>query len=121
MSVLERFVRMRQFRRCAADYYDLASGSFGTAVRARYLAIADHYVALADAELRSDRIERKNRLAEMQAMRAAAARAERAPAPLEPVKLRIIQGDGGGTGKRRITLPARSNLTMTRHVTKRDR
>jgi hypothetical protein len=125
MSVLERFVRMRQFRRCAADYYDLASGSFGTAVRARYLAIADHYVALADAELRSDRLERKSRLAEMQAMRAAAARAERdvrpAPAPLEPVKLRIIQGDGPGAGKRRITLPARSNLAMTRHLTKRDR
>ena len=115
---------MRQFRRCAADYYDLASGSFGTAVRARYLAIADHYVALADAELRSDRLERKSRLAEMQAMRAAAARAENvrpAPAPLEPVKLRIIQGDGSGAGKHRITLPARSNLAMTRHATKRDR
>ncbi|MGB7254436.1 MAG: hypothetical protein WBC94_12590 [Xanthobacteraceae bacterium] len=125
MSVLERFVRMRQFRRCAADYYDLALGSFGTAIRARYLAIADHYVALADAELRSDRLERKSRLAEMQAMRAAAAHADRdsrpAPATLEPVKLRIIQGDGPGTGKRRITLPARSNLTMARHVTKRDR
>ena len=125
MSVLERFVRMRQFRRCAADYYDLASGSFGTAVRARYLAIADHYVALADAELRSDRLERKSRLAEMQAMRAAAARAVRdsrpAPATPEPVKLRIIQGNGAGTGKRRITLPARSNLAMTRHVTTRER
>jgi hypothetical protein len=62
------------------------------------LAIADHYVALADAELRSDRLERKSRLAEMQAMRAAAAHAERdsrpPPATSEPVKLRIIQGGG---------------------------
>jgi hypothetical protein len=125
MSVLERFVRIRQFRRCAADYYDLASASLGTAVRARYLAIADHYVALADAELRSDRLERKSRLAEMQAIRATAARAERdsppAPATPEPLKLRIIQGDGPGAAKRRVTLPARSNLAMARHVTKRDR
>jgi hypothetical protein len=123
MSVLERFVRIRQFRRCAADYYDLASGSFGTAVRARYLPIADLYVALADAELRSDRLERKSRLAEMQAMRAVTKEKDLRPVPSTPelFKLRIIQGDGAGTGKRRITLPARSNLAMARLVTRRDR
>src|SRR5579863_1480743 len=105
MSVLERFVKIRRFRRCAADYFDLASASAGTAVRARYLAIADHYIALADAEFRSDRTERTNRLAEMQAVRANGAAAKHSPlraAASEPVKLRIIQGDGAGTGKRRI-------------------
>src|SRR5579864_5555584 len=100
MSVLERFVRIRRFRRCAADYFDLASASAGAAVRARYLAIADHYIALADAEFRSDRTERKNRLAEMQAVRASGADPNISPPPpaaSEPVKLRIIQGDGAGT------------------------
>lgn len=125
MSVLERFVRIRRLRRYAADHYELASASDGETVRARYLAIADHYMALADAEFRSDRFERKNRLVEMQAKRAAAARQERACRPLpaapEAVKLRIIKGDGSRAAKRRVTLPARSAFMATVGAKVRDR
>ena len=70
MSVLERFVRVRRFRVCASEYYDLAGVSFNMDVRRRYLAIADHYAALAETELLSDRLERKRRLEELSAARA---------------------------------------------------
>ena len=97
MSDLDRFVRIRRFRAQAAENYALAAESFSDSVRARYLAIADHYTALADAELLSDQRERKNRLAEMQAKRAAA-RAQKvpetAPAVAQPRMLRLIQGNG---------------------------
>ncbi len=43
----------------------MASGSFSLEVRERYLAIADHYIALAEAEVRSDRLARKTRLEQM--------------------------------------------------------
>jgi len=107
---------MRRLRASAAEYYDLAAGAFGESVRARYLAIADHYISLAEAEFRSDRLERQRRLADMQAKRAAA-RAPSVPrgAP-EPVKFRIIQGAGAKAGKRRTALPARPNLSATVRV-----
>jgi hypothetical protein len=99
MSALERFVRARRFRSCAANYYELAAGAFSLDVRTRYLAIADHYTALADTELRSDKLERKKRLEEMRGereKRAAATRLQRSdPMPvraLQPIKLRVIQG-----------------------------
>jgi hypothetical protein len=99
MSVLERFVRARRFRSSAADYYELAAAAFNLDVRTRYLAIADHYTALAENELRSDRLERKKRLEEMRAERekkAAAARVQRTdPMPSrasQPIKLRVIEG-----------------------------
>jgi hypothetical protein len=99
MSALERFVRARQYRSCAADYYELAAGAFSVDVRARYLAIADHYTALAETELRSDRLERKKRLEDMRAerqKRAAAAKLQSSdPTPSrasQPIKLRVIQG-----------------------------
>ena len=116
MSVLERFVRVRRFRACASEYYDLAGGSFNMDVRKRYLAIADHYAALAEIELRSDRLERKRRLEEMNAARAKKSAADRHPAQtgLGPhLRLRIIQGDGHGM-QRRIQLPARSSLTISK-------
>jgi hypothetical protein len=69
MSALERFVRARRFRARAADYFELAADEVGLDIRARYLAVADHYTALADHELRSDRLERKKRLEEMGAAR----------------------------------------------------
>jgi hypothetical protein len=65
MSALERFVQARRFRARAAEYFELAADEVGLDVRARYLAIADHYTALADHELRSDKLERKKRLEEM--------------------------------------------------------
>jgi hypothetical protein len=65
MSVLETFVRIRRHRTRAADFQQLASGSFSLDVRDRYLAIANHYFALADAEVLSDKLRRKERLKEL--------------------------------------------------------
>jgi hypothetical protein len=121
MSVLDRFVRARRFRTSAAEYYDLAAEALNFDVRKRYLAIADHYIALAETELRADKLERKRRLEEMSAERAKKAAAARSssiaqtpiPGP-QPVKLRIIQGEGQRVvGQRRVRLPARSNLIIT--------
>ncbi len=124
MSVLDRFVRIRRFRAQATDNYDLAAGTFSDSVRARYLAVADHYTALAEAELLSDKRERQIRLAEMQAKRAAE-RAQKlrelAPPAPQPRKLRLIRGDGVTTDKRRITLRARSNLAVAGISGKRER
>ena len=99
MSALERFVRARRFRSCAADYYEMAAGAFSLDVRTRYLAIADHYAALAETELRSDRLEREKRLEDMRAerqKRAAAAKLQSSvPTPSrasQPIKLRVILG-----------------------------
>jgi len=100
MSGLDRFVRARRFRTRAADYYELAAGAFSLDVRTRYLAIADHYAALAETELRSDKLERKQRLEEMRVERekraAAAKKLQRSdPTPtraLQPIRLRVIQG-----------------------------
>jgi len=112
---------MRRLRASAADHYDLASGAFSESVRARYLAIADHYTSLAEAEFRSDRLERQRRLLEMQAKRAAA-RARTVPhAAPEPVKLRLIQGAGPKAGKRRTTLPARWRPSLAGFAAKRER
>jgi hypothetical protein len=121
MSALERFVRARRFRTRASDYYELAAGASGLDVRGRYLAIADHYTALAETELRSDRLERKKRLEEMRAerdKRAAAARLQSADsaasrAPL-PVKLRVIQGQAGDTRKQNQSLAPLSGSVQAR-------
>src|ERR1700677_2883048 len=105
MSVLERFVRVRRLRARAEEYYGLTSDAFSEDVRKRYLAIADHYAALADTELRSDRMERKRRLEEMSAARAKNAAADqldrpgREPSRLPPpVRLRIIYSQKHGVG-----------------------
>lgn len=120
MSVLDRFVRIRRLRAQAAENYALAAESFGDSVRARYLAIADHYSALAEAELLSDKRERKFRLAEMQAARAAArAQKPREPALSPPPKLRLIKG--AAADKRRMSLPARWGPTLPRVAAKRER
>ncbi|HEX4040519.1 MAG TPA: hypothetical protein VHY10_02375 [Xanthobacteraceae bacterium] len=134
MSVLDRFVRIRRFRAQAAENYALAAESFGDSVRARYLAIADHYTALAEAELLSDKRERQFRLAEMQAKRTAAlAQKAQLPAPSTPHpaaiaaaltaparKLRLIKGDRTTASRHRIVLPARSGLIVA-GVSKRER
>jgi len=123
MSVLDRFVRIRRFRAQAAENYDLAAESFSDSVRARYLAIADHYTALADAELLSDKRERKSRLADMQAARAAmrAQKAQATPAATQPHRFRLIQGDGAAAEKRRVILPPRSKLLRAGFAAKRER
>jgi hypothetical protein len=69
----------------------------------RYLAIGDHYAALAETELRSDRLERKRRLEEMSAARAKklAADLRHRPAQIlkrvsQPLKLSLIQRENMG-------------------------
>jgi hypothetical protein len=71
MSALEIFVRVRQYRNRAAEFFQLAAGAFSLEVRERYLAIADHYIALADAEVRADRLARRKRLEDMRMTRQA--------------------------------------------------
>lgn len=116
MSDLDRFVRIRRFRDLAAENYALAVEGFSDNVRARYLAIAHHYTALADAELLSDQRERKSRLLEMQAKRVAA-RAQKVPEPAPAVpllrKLRLIKGDGAAPehGAHRIATVAREHMS----------
>ena len=70
MSALETFAKIRDYRQRAENYYHMASSIFGEDVRARYLAIADHFKALAEAENHADQLERKRRLEELQSSRA---------------------------------------------------
>lgn len=77
MSALETFVRIRQYKDRAAEFYALAAQAFSLEVRARYLAIADHYMALAEAEMRFDQTTRRQRLERMRAERE---KSQRAPA-----------------------------------------
>jgi DNA-binding transcriptional ArsR family regulator len=133
MSVLDRFVRIRRFRALAGENYGLAAESFSESVRARYLAIADHYAALADAELLSDKRERKWRLAEMQAQRVAGrAQKSQEPVPATPQpaalaaaapvrKLRLIKGDGATADKRRVSMPTRHHPSLAGIAAKRER
>ena len=69
MSALKTFIRVRQYRQRAEKYYRMASDELSDDVRARYLAIGDHFSALAEAEIRADRLERKRRLDQMRADR----------------------------------------------------
>ena len=103
MSVLEVFVRARQYKERAAEYFELAAQPFSEEVRARYLAIADHYMALAEGELRTDRLIRQKRLEQMRAerekqridaahdasLKASQPQARRAQGP---AKLRLVEG-----------------------------
>jgi hypothetical protein len=102
MSVLEVFVRARQYKDRAAEYFELAAQPFSDEVRARYLAIADHYMALAEGEIRSDRLMRQKRLEQMRAARVQSRRtapeteskSDHPPAQhaQEPAKLRLVEG-----------------------------
>jgi hypothetical protein len=115
MSALETFVRIRQYKDRAAEYFELAAQPFSDEVRARYLAIADHYMELADFEIRTDRLARQKRLEQMRAAREKSQPAEIAPATHlkadppeasrapEPVKPPVIKnakrpGQRGSTG-----------------------
>jgi hypothetical protein len=103
MSALERFVQARRFRARAAEYFELAADEIGLDVRARYLAIADHYTALADHELRSDRLERKKRLEEM-----SAARDKRAGRDRSAERERGAERDWGAAAARAQSVDPRS-------------
>jgi hypothetical protein len=81
-------------------------------VRERYLVIADHYNALADGEILSDRLARRRLLEQMQAKRlrkAVAAKSKAGhkgpPRAPEPIKLRIIQGAGKGAKRGSASRP----------------
>ena len=113
MSVLETFVRIRRYRTRAAAFQQLAGGSFSLDVRDRYLSIANHYFAIADAEQRSDKLQCKERLEKLRYAREKKAdarlkrpqvRVDREAQPRAPgrVKLRVIRG----TGKRKTNLMA---------------
>jgi hypothetical protein len=69
MSVLQRFVRIREYRNCAAKFRGIAEACVGENVKGRYLAVADHYTALADLEMRSDKIVRAERLEQLRLTR----------------------------------------------------
>jgi hypothetical protein len=130
MSALEVFVRVRQFKARAAEYFELAAQPESEEVRARYLAIADHYMALAEGELRADRLARRKRLDQMRAEReksqrtgvapdrhsAADAKAD-APPPLRPAgpaKLRVIEGTKrpGLRGRGRLQMAAQAQFAV---------
>jgi hypothetical protein len=103
MSALETFVRARHYKDRAAEFFDLAGQPFNEEVRARYLAIADHYMALADAEIRTDKLIRRKRLDLMRSEREKSQRADvtpnadlkadlrEAPRAPEPAKLRLVK------------------------------
>jgi hypothetical protein len=119
MSVLDTFIRIRGFRDRAAEYYRLAAEPFNFDIRERYLAIADHYAALADGELVADRLARKRRLQDMDAerKRLVASPVMTSPAqpvsrPSEPPKLRVIAG--GAQGSRRTPRDAPSLESVPR-------
>jgi hypothetical protein len=105
MSVLETFVQIRRYQTRAAEFQQLAGGSFSLDVRDRYLAIANHYFALADAEVLSDKFRRKERLKELRYEREQKAVArlkqpqvtvnhEAPPCAPITVKLRLIHSTG---------------------------
>jgi hypothetical protein len=116
MSVLERYVQIRHLRNCAAAYYDRASETFSFSVRARYLTIADHYTALAEAELHAERKNRRARLEQLRIDRentAASADSQCTDqvtlrVPGSP-KLRVIQGDGPSTSRQWNKVPQKGN------------
>jgi hypothetical protein len=87
-------------------------------VRARYLAIADHYMALADAEIRTDQLIRRKRLDLMRSEREKSQRAaditpdadlkvdrREVPRAPEPARLRLIKS-GKRLDQRRSLGPA---------------
>jgi hypothetical protein len=134
MSALEVFVRARRYKDRAAEYYELAAQPFSEEVRARYLAIADHYMALAEGEIRTDRLMRQKRLEQMRAERGKSRRTDPAPdaglkadhptaqRSQEPPKLRLVEGtkppqqqhgsSGGHSGTAQMA--AQSDFTIVR-------
>jgi hypothetical protein len=77
MSVLDDFVRMRLFRKRAAEFEWLADTALVPSVRRRYRIVARHYSELADREEQSDKARMAERLERLRLQRQEAA--EQAP------------------------------------------
>jgi len=76
MSVLDDFVRMRLFRKRAAEFEWLADTALVPSVRRRYRTIARHYMELADREEQSDKARMAKRLERLKLQRQEAAAAD---------------------------------------------
>jgi hypothetical protein len=62
MSVLDDFVRMRFYRKRAAEFEESAEGALAPHVQERYRIIATHYKELADRMEQTDRARMAERL-----------------------------------------------------------
>ena len=65
MSVLDDFVRMRLFRKQAAELNWMADNSSAPGVQRRYRSIARHYSELADREEQADKARIAERLEQL--------------------------------------------------------
>jgi hypothetical protein len=65
MSVLDDFVRMRLFRKQAAEFNWMADNSSAPGVQRRYRSIARHYSELADREEQADKARIAERLEQL--------------------------------------------------------
>jgi hypothetical protein len=83
MSVLDDFVRMRLFRKRAAEFEWLADTALVPSVRRRYRTIARHYMELADREEQSDKARMAKRLERLKLQRQEAAAQTASPAGSE--------------------------------------
>jgi len=75
MSVLDDFVRMRLYRKRAAEFNELADTEGFSVVGRRYRSIARHYKELADREESLDKARMAERLELLRMKREAAAQA----------------------------------------------
>jgi hypothetical protein len=73
MSVLDDFLRIRLYRKQAAEFQWLADNSSIASVQRRYRAIARHYSELADREERADKARMAERLGQLRRKREEAA------------------------------------------------
>ena len=73
MSVLDDFLRIRLYRKQAAEFQWLADNSSIASVQRRYRAIARHYSELADREERADKARMAERLRQLRRKREEAA------------------------------------------------
>src|SRR5262249_25736875 len=73
MSVLDDFLRIRLYRKQAAEFQWLADNASIAGVQRRYRAIARHYSELADREERADKARMAERLRQLRLKREEAA------------------------------------------------
>jgi hypothetical protein len=73
MSVLDDFMRIRLYRKQAAEFQWLADNASIDTVQRRYRAIARHYTELADREERADKAKMAERLKQLRQGREEAA------------------------------------------------
>jgi len=73
MSVLDDFMRIRLYRKQAAEFHWLADNASIASVQRRYRAVARHYSELADREERADKARMAERLRQLRLKREEAA------------------------------------------------